>query len=149
MQDLFEQIKEVEKQNLSFYDDLPDEHKNSVSHFMLFKWMSYTSDAKQVLHMNALVNTKLFSLSKHKGLLYKLLIAASHGKHHYKWLKRDLKKNSLVLRMISDAHNVGQREAEEILDLYSKEELLELCGEMNYDKTDADKVKKEINVLRV
>lgn len=149
MNKLFDHIKEIEGQNLDFYEKLTDEEKKEVSHFMLLKWMSYTSDPKQVLHMNALVNPRVFALYKYKSLLYKLLVAACTGSHHYKWLKRDTKKSSGVLKMISDAHNCGMRDAEEILELYSKEELLDLCAEMNYDKAEADKVKKEINVLRV
>lgn len=149
MSDLFDQIKQIEKQEIDFYDKLNEEEKKTVSHFMLMKWLSYCSDAKQILHMNSLVNSKVFSLYNHKGILSKLLVSACSGKHHYQWLKRDSKKSSLVLKMIGDAHNCSQRSAEEILETYSKEELLELCGEMHYDKADSDKIKKEINVLRM
>lgn len=149
MSDLFEQIKHIEKGDLDF-NQLSVEEQKEINPYMLLKWMSYTSDPKQILHMNALVNPKVFALYKHKALSYKLLVSASSGKHyHYKWLKRGNKNSSAVVNMISDAHNCGIRDAIEILDLYSKEELLDLCSEMNYDKAEADKVKKEINVLRV
>ena len=149
MVEIFDQIKEIEKHNVDFYKNVPDEEKTKINPFMLLKWMSYTDDAKQILHMNTLVNTKVFSLNKHKQLLIDLLVASCNGKHHYKWLKRDIKKSSMVVNMISDAHNCGPREASEILQLYSRKELLELCEEMNYDKADFEKIKKEINVLRV
>lgn len=145
--DIFDQLKQIEKQNVGFYKNLPDGEKPSVSFYMLLKWMSYTQDKDQILHVNGLLNTKIFPLSQHKELLFDLCCAASQGKQSYKWLKRNLKKSSEVLKMISDAHNCGFAQAEEILELYSKDELLELCSEMNLDKIAADKIKKEINVL--
>ena len=148
MKDIFEQIKEIEKDNTD-YDGFSEEDKKAINPFMLLKWMSYTNDSKQILHLNGLSNPKVFALYQHKALLYKLLVASTEGKHHYKWLKREGKNGSLVLKMISNAHNCGLRDAKELLDLYSKEELLDLCSDMNYDKIEADKVKKEINVLRV
>jgi hypothetical protein len=148
MQEIFDHIKQIEKGNMEFYANLPDELKSTVNSYMLLKWMSYTSDKKQILHINALVNSKLFSLSKHKDLLFKLFCSSASGtKNSYKWLKRNTKKGSELIKLISDIHNCGINEAVEILEVYSKDDLLELCNDMNLDKIVVDKLKKEINVL--
>lgn len=147
MNEIFDHIKEIEKNNVNFYDNLSDEQKKTVNFFMLFKWLSYTGNGKQIQLMNHLVNTKLFSLAQHKSLLWKLLCAASNGKNNYKWLKRDLKKQSALTNFVATMYNCRINEVEDILELHSKEELLELVLEANLEKIESDKLKKEINVL--
>lgn len=86
--DIFKVLDKLSQKDVKYFEELSEEDLKSLHPLVLMRWMSGTTEARQVYFLNELVNTMVFPMSKHKGLLLKLLTICGPGKsRRYSWNK--------------------------------------------------------------
>lgn len=128
-------------------ENLNDEEIKSIQPFVLMRWLSGSTDAKQVYFLNEFVNPYVFQLSKHKQLLCHLLTVCTPGKsQRYKWNPpiSNVKAFPQISDMLSKYFNCKQSEAYEMITLLSDEDILNYASELGYQTEDVSKIRKEL-----
>lgn len=143
--DIFKLLGEINKGNFNHYDSLTDEAKKEFSPLVVMKWMSSVDDPRQIVFLNELVNPLAFSLNKHPSLMYKLLVcSASKVQHRYKWVNNKKRsKKSKSLDVVKQYYLYSTRRAEEVLDMFSGSDIIEMAEELGYQKEEITKLKAE------
>jgi hypothetical protein len=144
--DIFNLLGQIDKKDSSFYSKLSDEQKKGYAPLIAMRWMSGTSDTRQIIFLNELVNQFVFNIGDHKELLYKLQCASSSGvSRRYAWLpaKNGAKKQK-GLDVVMEYHNYGVREASSVMHLLSPDDIILMAEELGYQKTELAKLKKDL-----
>lgn len=144
--DLFEGLAKISKKNYTWYSELSDSGKKSAAPVVIARWMTGTSDAAQLVRINTFVNPYLFSLGQEKGLLFKLMSAASTGRNvRYNWIKAPGAKTSVKLKIeaIKQYYEVSGREAVIYLKNISNDDIIEMAEDLGWDKSEITSLKKE------
>lgn len=117
---------------------------------LLQRWMTGTPDARQVFLINEVVNPFVFSLFRHKQLLWQLLTVASSGKSQkYTWLsqKSEAGKNKpTATNIVREYYKFSSKHARDAVKLLSYEQAVELAQELGYQPDVIAKLKKEYDV---
>jgi len=146
--DIFYLLGEIDRKNYTVWDTLTDEQKKEFSPLVTMRWMAGTTDQRQLIFLNELVNTSVFNLGDHKELLLKLLTVCSGGdKKRYQWINYKLtsnKKAKRAVELVAQHHRVSLREAGQLVKLYSPKELMELAESHGLQKEELRDLKKEI-----
>lgn len=144
--DLFSGLASISKKNYTWYDDLSEAGKKSASPLVMARWMTGTSDQAQLVRINSFVNPYGFSLGQDKALLFRLLSAASTGKHvRYNWIKGPGGKANVKLKIevIKQFYEVSTREAKLYLANISEDDIMEMSELLGWEKDEVAKLKKE------
>jgi hypothetical protein len=145
--DIFDLLKHVDSGDLDYWNNLTQAEQASVAMFVVNRWMSCTKNSEQIIAVNAIVNPLIFPFgTKHKGLLYRLLLIASSGTgKNYKWIAR--KKRSankpLTSKIISEYYAMSLDRATSYAPSFSYDEALECAEAMGYDDLILKKLKNE------
>jgi hypothetical protein len=146
--DLFSLLSRISTKKTDYYELLEDHEKKEFQPFVIMRWLTGTSDARQVFFMNELVNRFAFNLASHKSLLYKLMCVATSGKgQRYKWMKPASRKGAsltVCLQVIKQYYGYNTRQASDALMLLSNDALLGYAEELGMQKDDLSKLKKEL-----
>jgi hypothetical protein len=146
--DLFGLLNQLDRKNFKAFDELPPESKKEASPLIIMRWLSGTSDQRQIIFLNELVNQVVFELGEHKQLLFKLLAIANSGKpRRYFWsgLKSNTRKNLKVsTALISEYYKCSFTEAQDYLKILSKEDVLQIAEKMGCQKEQIQIIKKEL-----
>lgn len=128
------------------YEKLTDEEKKGFAPLVVMRWMSGTSDERQIMMLNEVVNPYVFPLGKHPHLLMQLLqVASSKTNKRYKWLGvKSKKKNTETLRVLKESLEMSDREVRLLDPLPPKEEILKMAEHLGWQKDEMDKLKKEL-----
>lgn len=95
-------LSKLDNNDYSYFDSLPSEDKNSLSPWVLMRYMSNASKYTelQLITVNELVNKHFSIINKHPTLMMKSLVSSGLGeKTYHKWLappKSKVSKNSLA-----------------------------------------------------
>lgn len=145
---IFSVLGNINKKNTSFYSKLSDEEQKSLQPLVLMRWLTGTSDLRQIYFINELVNPFVFPLNKHKKLLVNLLSVCTSGKFQkYKWIKKHSKKQSnypVSVSVIKEYFNYSTKDAIECLPLLSKDAILSYAIELGKQKEDIKSIEKEL-----
>lgn len=147
--DIFEVLGNLNKKNEDYYANLPEDQQKSLQPLLLQRWMSGTLDARQVFLLNEVANPYVFSLYKHKDLLWKLLTVCAPGKFaKYQWMSQ--KGAGAVSRPITTAvvmeyYKYSTKHAKDAVQLLSVEQVIELAQHLGYQPEEIAKIKKEYN----
>lgn len=144
--DIFKLLAAIDKGDYHYYDKLSDEEKKDFSPLVVMRWMSGTDDPRQTIFLNELANPIVYSLNKHPGLMYKLLVCSSSKvQHRYKWVgnkKGSTKPKSL--EVIKKYYGYSTRAAEDVRSLLSAAAIIEMAEELAYQKDEITKLKAEL-----
>jgi hypothetical protein len=147
--DIFHLMGEIDKKKYDIWDKLNDDQKKEFSALITMRWMAGTTDERQIIFLNELVNLAVFSLPEHKQLLMELLTVCSSGKpKRYSWVNYKLtagSKKKLAVQLVADHYNLSLKEAEDSVLQFSTEELLELAEIQGWQKEDLKNLKKEVS----
>lgn len=128
--DIFAFLGAMNDGNYDYVDDMSDVEIKSLSPYVLTMWVNgVTRNAPEhILMTENLVNNKVFSLSNHPRLLYKLLIAANIDQDNprYKFKKCGGKKSEKILTYICQHYGCGMGEARQYVNLLDEESVKEL-----------------------
>lgn len=144
---IFEVLKNIDNQNINFYDSLTEEQKNAFQPYVVMRWLSGTNNKQQIVYLNEFLNPYVFNL-KDKKLLYYLMVVNnfSSGREKYNYIKTTYSgtNKSKKVKIISEYHNISTRKAEEVVDIFNKEDILEMASEMGYSDAELKNLKKSL-----
>lgn len=150
--DLFGVLEVINKKQRNFYDDLTDDEQKQFHPLVIQRWLSGTTDARQVYFLNELVNPFIFSLHKHKELLAHLLTVCAPGGHRrYKWAAAKSKKTTnmpLVVSVIKQQYGYNTIDAIDVLPLLTDDAILHSAEMQGLQKEDISKIKKELKTRK-
>src|SRR5574343_300988 len=112
------------------------------------RWMAGTTDQRQIIFLNEIINLAVFNLPEHKELLLKLLTVCSSGKpKRYQWVNYKLtstKKNKKSIELVSEHYRISLKEAEDAVKLFTPAELMEMAELQGFQKDELKELKKEV-----
>lgn len=145
--DMFDLLKHVDAGDFDYFPSMTEEQQKSVSFFMANRWMSCTKNKKQLLAVNAIVNPLVFSFgTKHKDLLYKLMLIASSGtEKHYKWVGKKKKNQAYPMssQIVSEYYGISTNKAVGYIGLLTMDDVLACATSLGYDDASIKKIKNE------
>ena len=121
--------------------------KPAVEPSVTMRWLSGTSNARQIFYINELVNPNVFHLHKHKELLYFLMTLCGFGPRRYFWNKTVLKKKTalpITISIVRRIYGYSTIEALDALPLLSNEDIMEHAEDLGEQPDIIKKLKKEL-----
>lgn len=145
---IFQVLGSLSKKNIDFYDKLTEEELKGLHPLVVMRWMSGTQDARQIVFLNELVNSKVFPLTHHKRLLVNLLSASASGSGgRVQWIKAASKKTTktpTVVSVVKDMYGYNNSDAIESARLLTNEDILEMAETLGYQSDQLRLIKKEL-----
>lgn len=147
--DIFKLLERLSLKDKEFFDKMSEEDLKALQPLVLMRWMSGTTDARQLFFLNELSNSMVFPLTKHKRLLLNLLMISSSGKaKRYFWNKaKNNKKTSTphTIEVIKKYFGYSTLEAKEALTLLKDQDILGYAVYLGYQPVEIKAVTKELN----
>lgn len=115
--------------------------------FLTNRWITGTDDAAQVYIVNEIVNPYVFSLHKHKNLLWKLMCCTTSGtpqRYRYQKVQKSSSSNGSV-KVLAEYYKCTEKDARTYVDLHSKEDIMNIAIFLGRDKDEINKLKKELD----
>lgn len=150
--DIFRVLKALDDKDISFFSSLNDDEKKEFQPFLVARWLSGSYSKQQVYLINELVNQYLFSLSKHKELLWYLLTICTTGKpQRYVWNKSASKSSSypVTVRAIKQYFGYSSKDAERNISVLPATTIIEMAEDMGWQDDDINKMRKELGLPTV
>jgi hypothetical protein len=149
--DMFQVLARIDAKDYSIWDSLNEEQIKELSPYMLLRWMTGTNDEKQLIFLNRIVNTLLFTVGNdHRELMLKLLtVSASGGTKRYKWQNhKTLKKatTKLSLQVVMDYNHFTERHAIDAMRIYISQDIIEMAEDLGWQNDEIKALKKELGV---
>ena len=146
--DIFRVLKAANNKDAAFFSSLTETEKKAFLPVIVSRWMTGTTNMRQLIFINEFVNPYTFSLYKHPELLWKLLVVASSGTNQkYTWIKAPGKSHGsrpTATKLVMEYYNYSSRDAIDALDILTREDLLELAVELGWQPDEVAKIKKEV-----
>lgn len=129
------------------YLSLTETERKGFSPLVTMRWMSGTSDQRQLMCLNEFVNPAVFSLAGHPHLLSLLLqVASSKTQKRYPWLGiKSKKKNALARQAVSEYLEMSSREVNLLNPFPPSTEILRMAEELGWQQDEIKKLEKELS----
>lgn len=145
--DIFRVLAALDDKDVSFHSNLTEAEQKAFQPFLVMRWMSGTSDARQVYFINEFVNPYAFSLPSHKGLLWQLLTLSNSGKkRRYVWNKLPSSSTSskpVSTKIVAEYYKYSMKDAAAALAILSHADIVDIATEMGVQPDELSKIKKE------
>lgn len=145
--DVFDVLRHLDKKDRQYFKNLTEEQQKAFIPLIVMRWMSGTRNIRQIVFINELVNHLIFSLFKHKELLYYMLSVCGSGQtQRYMWNKTKSKSSSMpktyiVLREYFD-YNANQ--VVDIIPLLSNDDIIEYAEHLGRQPDELKIIKNEL-----
>ena len=128
------------------YTNLSDDEKKGFAPLVVMRWMTGTSDERQIMLLNEFINPYIFPLAKHPHLLMQSLqVASSKRPKRYTWMGiKGGKKSTLANKVIAEYFDYSMREVNLLSPRPSDAEILQMAEELGWQKDEVTKLKKEL-----
>lgn len=147
--DIFEVLGNINKKNEDYLTEMTDEQQKAVQPVLLQRWMSGTDSARQIYLLNEVANPYMFSLYKHKQLLWQLLTVCAPGSFkRYTWMGQKSAKHGKMpvsTKTVCEYYKYSEKHARDALLVLTVEQVMELAQHMGYQPDDISNIKKEFN----
>ncbi len=147
--DLFGFLSQISRKNADYYGTLTEGAIKEISPFVIMRWLSGCTDARQIHLLNELMNPFVFNLDKnHRALLVKLMTICSSGKEHrFKFNKVKSKKTSNTPKTVEVVKRIFQYNTLDALDaikILKNDEILSFAEQLGMQKPEITVIKKEL-----
>lgn len=145
--DIFDLLNRLNSTKSSdIYAELSEEERKGFAPLVAMRWMTGTSDERQIMMLNEFVNPYIFPLGKHPHLLMQCLQASSSKvNRRYAWYPvKSSKKSTLTVQVIGEYFGISTREAEKYI-VPPASELIQMAEELGWEKDILKKLEKELN----
>lgn len=147
--DIFDTLSKIDNpKSGNIYSKLTDDEKKGFAPLVVMRWMTGTSDERQIILINNFVNPFVFSLGQHPELLMKLMqVSSSKVSRRYQWLPVKNKKRKVeAWRAVAEYFDMTDREVGLIVPFPSNEEVLSMAEYLGWQKEDIKKLEKELKL---
>lgn len=145
--DIFEFLREVDSGNFEYFENLSEAQKKKFAPVVATRWMSCTRNTSQLQAVNALVNPFTFAFAtKHKELLYKLMLIASSGtEKRYKWIGKKKSGGTMpnTTTILAEYYKISKSKASGYAKMFTVDEVIECAENLGYDEAYLKKIKNE------
>jgi len=144
--DIFDLLSRINNPRAGdIYSQLSEDEKKGFAPLVVMRWMSGTSDERQIMLLNEFVNPYVFALGKHPHLLMMLLqVASSKTPKRYQWLGiKSKKKNQETMKVVADYFDMSEREVKTLNPFPPEAEVIQMAEELGWQKDEIVKLKKE------
>lgn len=145
--DIFELLSKINSSKSGdIYSKLTDDERKGFAPLIAMRWMSGTSDERQIILLNEFVNKNVFTLAKHPHLLMHLLqVASSKTPKRYQWIGiKSKKKNPRKRKAVQEYFEMSEREVNLMEPFPADDEILEMAESLGWDKEEINVLKKEM-----
>lgn len=147
--DIFGLLKKINSPNSGdIYKGLTDEEKKGFAPVVVMRWLSGTSDKRQIMMINTFANRFILSLSKHPHLMMQVFQACSSkvgGRAQWLGIKGGAKKTQLQNQVIMEYFDYSPNEIRAMIVRPTQDEIIEMAEELGWQKDEVTKLKKEIS----
>ncbi len=144
--DIFELLGKLNNpKSGDIYSTLTEEEKKGFAPIVVLRWMSGTSDERQIMLLNEFVNPYVFALGKHPHLLMLLLqVASSKTNKRYYWQGiKGKQKNVEASRVVAEYFDMSEREVKTLNPFPPEAEVMQMAESLGWQKEEITKLKKE------
>ena len=145
--DIFRVLGAANKKDRAFISNIDEDEVKALQPFLVMRWMSGTSDARQVYFINEFVNQYAFTLTTHKTLLWQLLTVANSGQNQkYQWLKlpaRSTSSKPVSVDAIKRMYKYNTSDANDALKLLDVDDVLDIAADVGMQPDEISKIVKE------
>lgn len=144
--DIFRLLSDIDNpRSGDIYDKLTEDERKGFAPLVVMRWMTGTSDERQIMLLNEFANPNIFALSDHPQLLMQLLqLSSSKKSKRYAWLGvKSQKKHVECFEVLKQYFGISEKEAK-TYSLPPQEELMQMAEELGWDKDKIAKLKKEL-----
>lgn len=144
--DIFDLLNKINSaKSGDIYAQLSEDERKGFAPLVVMRWMSGTSDERQIMMLNEFVNPRVFTLGKHPHLLMQLLqVASSKTSKRYNWIStKSKKKNAQSLSIVAEYFDMSLREAALLNPFPSHEEVMQMAQDLGMQKDEIKKLEKE------
>lgn len=139
--DIFEVLRNINKKNYNYVQDLEDDQRKQFSPFVVNQWLCCSNSPLQIVLMDKLVNRRFFKLSRHPNLIYKLFCIAAVDKNaRYNWLFKKAEKSDAI-DIIAKYLDCSRRDASRYKDSFSQDDIKEMIVTLGYQPSEIKKLK--------
>jgi hypothetical protein len=147
--DIFRVLKALDNKDVNFFSSLTDDEKKDLQPFLVARWLSGTYSKQQVYLINEVANEYLFSLYKHKELLWYLMTMCTTGKlQRYAWNKSVANTSStpIAVNIIKQYFGYCRKDAERVVKILAPHTIEEMAMDMGWQDDDLNKARKELGL---
>ena len=146
--DIFKLLASIDQKNKNHYHTLTEEELKEFSPYVIMRWLTGTSNIRNVYFINEIVNPYIFdgTMRKHPELLYDLMLICTTGsRQRYKWSmpKKEI-AYPLITNLICEYFNFSKDHAKVVMPNLTEEDLLSYADQLAYQKEEIRDLKKEI-----
>ena len=145
--DIFDLLKRIDSSDKDIYSTLTHEESKSFAPLVVMRWMSGTSDERQLRLLNGIVNTYVFNIPNHKSLLTKLMAISATGKtFRYKWMKLEAGKEKakpLSLKVLCAVYGFSMKHANTAIVHFDVNDIIQMAKDLGYQDDELKKIQKE------
>jgi hypothetical protein len=146
--DLLGKINSVKSGDI--YSKLSDDEKKGFAPLIVMRWLSGTSDERQIILLNEFVNKYVFTLGKHPHLLMQLMqVASSKTSKRYQWIGvKSNKKNNNSRKVVQEYFEMSAREVNLMNPFPCEAEIMQMADELGWQADEIKLLKQEYKACK-
>lgn len=141
---LFSVLKSITIGDYGFIDTLSEEQLKEFKPYVIQLWLknSDVNERYRYVFLSEYVNNRIFSLSDHPKLLYKLMCVASGLKDNarYKFNHYQQKKDNKI-NIVSEYYSISYDKAADSMQLIADDDVVEMAYDMGYTPVELTKMR--------
>lgn len=145
--DIFGTLRNIDKGNIHYYDNLSDEERKLFVPVVIMQWMVGTNDPLQRILVNDYVNKYVFSLYRHPALLYKLMTIVGDGQvRRYTWRPAAKRKTNFPksVDVVKSITGYSTKRAIDSLRVITNEQIVEMAKSLGYQQEELTALNTEL-----
>lgn len=145
--DIFNVLSHIDRKDRQYYRNLTEEQQKALAPLVVMRWLSGTTSIRQIVFLNELVNHLVFSIHRHKELLYYMLTTCTSGRpQRYFWNKTVSKTSATpkTYSVIQEYFQYSVKQTADILPLLTTDDIIDYAEQLGRQPDEIKAIKKEL-----